>query len=162
MQKAVGRTQKKTDFRLEVYISNLIFFTDSLHSAFCQLLSEFCLLTTENCGLKHYLCCMKNHHPKNILSNLGFENLNEMQQTAHDVILNDANVLLLSPTGSGKTLAFLLPILEMLQPEILSVQCLIIVPSRELGLQIEQVWKKNGNGLQGKCMLRRAFDGDRN
>jgi ATP-dependent RNA helicase DeaD len=51
-------------------------------------------------------------------------------------------VLLLSPTGSGKTVVFLVPIFEMLLPEIQSVQCLIIVPSRELGLQIEQVWKK--------------------
>jgi superfamily II DNA/RNA helicase len=56
--------------------------------------------------------------------------LNEMQEVAQDTILNDNNVLLLSPTGSGKTLAFLLPILEMLQPEIQSVQCLILVPSR--------------------------------
>jgi ATP-dependent RNA helicase DeaD len=86
----------------------------------------------------------KKHHSNNILLNLGIESLNEMQETAQDVILNDNNVLLLSPTGSGKTLAFLLPILEMLQPEILSVQCLILVPSRELGLQIEQVWKKMG------------------
>jgi ATP-dependent RNA helicase DeaD len=86
----------------------------------------------------------KKHHSNNILLNLGIENLNEMQEAAHDVILNDNNVLLLSPTGSGKTLAFLLPIFEMLQPEILSVQCLILVPSRELGLQIEQVWKKMG------------------
>jgi superfamily II DNA/RNA helicase len=39
-------------------------------------------------------------------------------------------------------LAFL-PILEMLQPEIQSVQCLILVPSR-IRLQIEQVWKKMG------------------
>jgi len=84
------------------------------------------------------------HHSNTILLNLGIENLNEMQEVAQDVILNDANVLLLSPTGSGKTLAFLLPIFEMLQPEILSVQCLILVPSRELGLQIEQVWKKMG------------------
>jgi superfamily II DNA/RNA helicase len=67
-----------------------------------------------------------------------------MQDAAQDAILNDNNVLLLSPTGSGKTLAFLLPVLELLQPEILSVQCLILVPSRELGLQIEQVWKKMG------------------
>jgi superfamily II DNA/RNA helicase len=36
----------------------------------------------------------------------------------------------LSPTGSGKHLLFI-TILELLQPEILSVQCLILVPSRE-------------------------------
>ncbi|RVT73961.1 DEAD/DEAH box helicase [Flavobacterium sufflavum] len=86
----------------------------------------------------------KKHHSNNILLNLGIESLNEMQQAAQEIILNENNVLLLSPTGSGKTLAFLLPVLEMLQPEILSVQCLILVPSRELGLQIEQVWKKMG------------------
>lgn len=84
------------------------------------------------------------HHSNNILLNLGIESLNEMQEAAQEAILNDNNILLLSPTGSGKTLAFLLPIFEMLQPEILSVQCLILVPSRELGLQIEQVWKKMG------------------
>ncbi len=86
----------------------------------------------------------KNPHSNNLLLNLGIESLNEMQEMAQDAILNDANVLLLSPTGSGKTLAFLLPIFKMLQPEINSVQCLILVPSRELGLQIEQVWKKMG------------------
>ncbi|HEX8576932.1 MAG TPA: DEAD/DEAH box helicase [Flavobacterium sp.] len=84
------------------------------------------------------------HHSNNILLNLGIESLNEMQEAAQEAILNDNNILLLSPTGSGKTLAFLLPVFEMLQPEILSVQCLILVPSRELGLQIEQVWKKMG------------------
>ena len=86
----------------------------------------------------------KNPHSNNLLLNLGIESLNEMQEMAQDAILNDANVLLLSPTGSGKTLAFLLPIFKMLQPEINTVQCLILVPSRELGLQIEQVWKKMG------------------
>ncbi|WP_395052521.1 DEAD/DEAH box helicase [Flavobacterium sp.] len=86
----------------------------------------------------------KNIHSNNLLLNLGIESLNEMQEMAQNAILNDANILLLSPTGSGKTLAFLLPIFEMLQPEIAGVQCLILVPSRELGLQIEQVWKKMG------------------
>ena len=89
-----------------------------------------------------------NHHSTNLLLNLGFESLNEMQVAAQEAILEESNVLLLSPTGSGKTLAFLMPIFEMLQPEILSVQCLIIVPSRELGLQIEQVWKKMGTGYK--------------
>ena len=83
-----------------------------------------------------------------ILVNLGVKNLNKMQIAAQEAILNDNNILLLSPTGSGKTLAFLLPILEILQPEILSVQCLILVPSRELALQIEQVWKKMGTDFK--------------
>ena len=89
-----------------------------------------------------------NHHSNNILLNLGIENLNEMQEIAQNAILNDSNVLLLSPTGSGKTLAFLLPIFEMLQENIATVQCLILVPSRELGLQIEQVWKKMGTSYK--------------
>jgi superfamily II DNA/RNA helicase len=88
------------------------------------------------------------HHSNNILLNLGIENLNEMQIAAQETILNENNILLLSPTGSGKTLAFLLPIFELLQPEILSVQCLILVPSRELALQIEQVWKKMGTSYK--------------
>ena len=88
---------------------------------------------------------MKNHHhSNNILLNLGIESLNKMQVAAQETLLRDNNVLLLSPTGSGKTLAFLLPIFEILEPEIKVVQCLILVPSRELGLQIEQVWKKMG------------------
>jgi ATP-dependent RNA helicase DeaD len=86
----------------------------------------------------------KFHHSNTILLNLGIENLNEMQEVAQDIILNDSNVLLLSPTGSGKTLAFLLPIFQMLQEDCNTIQCLILVPSRELGLQIEQVWKKMG------------------
>ena len=71
-----------------------------------------------------------------------------MQEVAQNSILNDTNVLLLSPTGSGKTLAFLLPVFEMLQEEVNAVQCLILVPSRELGLQIEQVWKKMGTNYK--------------
>lgn len=82
------------------------------------------------------------HHSTNLLLNLGIAQLNEMQERAQESILNDSNVLLLSPTGSGKTLAFLLPLFQLLQEDVKNVQCLILVPSRELGLQIEQVWKK--------------------
>lgn len=86
------------------------------------------------------------HHIKstNILLNLGIENLNEMQQTANETILNDTETLLLSPTGSGKTLAFLYPLYQLIDADAKGIQALILVPSRELGLQIEQVWKKMG------------------
>lgn len=90
----------------------------------------------------------KNVPSNNLLLNLGFDQFNEMQIAAQEAILEENNVLLLSPTGSGKTVAFLVPIFDMLLPEIQSVQCLIIVPSRELGLQIEQVWKKMGTNYK--------------
>jgi ATP-dependent RNA helicase DeaD len=90
----------------------------------------------------------KNPHSTNLLLNLGIERLNEMQEVAEMAILNENNVLLLSPTGSGKTLAFLLPIFQTFEENIKGVQCLILVPSRELGLQIEQVWKKMGTNYK--------------
>ena len=90
----------------------------------------------------------KNQHSNNLLLNLGIENRNQMQEIAEAAILKDANVLLLSPTGSGKTLAFLLPVYQLLNENIKTVQCLILVPSRELALQIEQVWKKMGTNFK--------------
>ena len=86
----------------------------------------------------------QNPYSNNVLLNLGIQSLNKMQVAAESAILKENNILLLSPTGSGKTLAFLLPIFQMMEEEVKGVQCLILVPSRELGLQIEQVWKKMG------------------
>ncbi|MDP4763372.1 MAG: DEAD/DEAH box helicase [Salibacteraceae bacterium] len=83
-----------------------------------------------------------------ILSKLGIEALNAMQLEAEETINSGANVVLLSPTGTGKTLAFLLPLIQKLDPEIEHVQALILAPSRELALQIEQVLKDMGTGLK--------------
>ncbi len=71
-----------------------------------------------------------------------------MQEAAQNAVLNHNNTLLISPTGSGKTLAFLLPLVQLLQPDKAAVQCLILTPSRELAMQIEQVWKKMSTGLK--------------
>ncbi len=96
-----------------------------------------------------YLCGMKEEDQhKNILANLGIDSLNEMQEAARHAIIKERNVVLLSPTGSGKTLAFLLPLLRLLEAGVKKVQCLIIVPSRELALQTEQVWKRMGTDFK--------------
>jgi superfamily II DNA/RNA helicase len=86
-----------------------------------------------------------------VLSGLGITALNEMQQEANTSIQEMPEVLLLAPTGSGKTLAFLLPVLSLLKAEVAEVQCLIVVPTRELALQIEQVWRKMGTGFKATC-----------
>jgi superfamily II DNA/RNA helicase len=88
----------------------------------------------------------KKYQLENILSNLRIDALNEMQQASLKANQKDEDVILLSATGSGKTLAFLLPVLENLQEENKNTQALIVVPSRELAMQIEQVFKKMGTG----------------
>lgn len=75
------------------------------------------------------------------LRNLKIEALNPMQEASLAHAAEGKDLILLSPTGSGKTLAFLLPLLLTLKPGDSSVQVLILVPSRELALQIEGVFK---------------------
>jgi ATP-independent RNA helicase DbpA len=84
----------------------------------------------------------------NILENLRIKALNDMQLASLKANENDNDVMLLSATGSGKTLAFLLPILERLEEDNKKTQALIIVPSRELAQQIEEVFKSMGTGLK--------------
>lgn len=86
-----------------------------------------------------------------ILAALGITALNEMQVEANIAIQENNEVVLLAPTGSGKTLAFLLPVLSLLKTDVTYVQCLVIVPTRELALQIEQVWKKMATGFKVTC-----------
>ena len=83
-----------------------------------------------------------------ILIKLNIAELNPMQEEAISVIDSTTNTILLSPTGTGKTLAFLLPLLKVLNPESEEVQALIIVPSRELAIQIEQVVRSMGSGYK--------------
>lgn len=83
-----------------------------------------------------------------ILSNFNITDLNEMQKAALDAVGKPNDVVLVSPTGSGKTLAFLLPVLSLLKPDVQGVQVLILVPSRELAIQIEKVFKQMGTAFK--------------
>jgi len=84
------------------------------------------------------------------LQNLKIATLKPMQVAALEAAKKQKDIILLSPTGSGKTLGFLLPLLDTLNTT-KGVQVLIIVPSRELGLQIEQVFKQMGTGFKVNC-----------
>jgi superfamily II DNA/RNA helicase len=85
---------------------------------------------------------------REILDKLDITELNPMQVEAQEVILANKDVVLLSPTGTGKTLAFLLPIISELKEDISEVQALILVPSRELAIQIESVIREMGTGFK--------------
>ncbi len=83
-----------------------------------------------------------------ILSNFKIEQLNQMQLASQEAIKNNEDVILVSATGSGKTLAFLLPLVELLKKDIKTPQALIIVPSRELAIQIDDVFRKMQTGFK--------------
>ena len=85
------------------------------------------------------------------LANLKIEKLKPMQEAAIEAAKKSQDIILLSPTGSGKTLGFLLPLLANLSSEKKGVQVMIIVPSRELGLQIETVFKQMSTGFKVNC-----------
>jgi len=95
-----------------------------------------------------YLCNMSGtiRNQERILDKLKIEALNPMQKEVYPAINSDRDVVLLSPTGTGKTLAYLLPVIEKIDASCSGVQALILVPSRELAIQIEHVVREMGTG----------------
>ena len=83
-----------------------------------------------------------------ILQKMGIKALNPMQEEAIEAINSSKEILILSPTGTGKTLAFLLPLIKMLDPYSSQTQLMILVPTRELAIQIEQVVRDMGTGFK--------------
>lgn len=70
---------------------------------------------------------------------MGFENATPIQEQAIPKILDNKDLIACAQTGTGKTAAFILPILNKLtgKPDT-SIDTLVIVPTRELAIQIEQ------------------------
>ena len=85
------------------------------------------------------------------LKNLGIKEFNAMQDAFIEKASAHNNLMLLAPTGSGKTLAFLIPLINKLSTEGNGVQALIVAPSRELSLQIEQVFRSMKSSYKVSC-----------
>ena len=83
-----------------------------------------------------------------LLSKLNISKQNEMQIEVENAIQKHDEVIITSPTGTGKTVAFLIPMLNLIDDHKSGVQVLIIVPTRELGIQIEQVVRQMGTGYK--------------
>ncbi|MCL5440784.1 MAG: DEAD/DEAH box helicase [Candidatus Marsarchaeota archaeon] len=76
------------------------------------------------------------------LEELNFKEPTEVQAKAIPAIMEGNDVVVRSRTGSGKTAAFMLPILQAAQPREKGVFALIVLPTRELALQIDSVARK--------------------
>jgi len=76
-----------------------------------------------------------------IIQNAGFKSLNTLQEETLKQSVTHKNAFILSQTGSGKTFAFLLPLFLRLEEKATGIQAVIVAPSRELAVQIENVWR---------------------
>ncbi len=87
-------------------------------------------------------------HLNTYLKNLNIEELNPMQEEVLKQFSHDRDFVLLSPTGSGKTLAFSLLLFKLLGDNLSKgTNAMIVVPTRELALQIESVIKQMNSSL---------------
>lgn len=73
------------------------------------------------------------------ISYMGFENATPIQEQTIPIILENKDIIACAQTGTGKTAAFVLPILnKLIKKRSLGTDTIIIVPTRELAIQIEQ------------------------
>jgi len=90
-------------------------------------------------------------HP-NILANLnkmGFVHPTEIQAKTYEKLVDSQNLIGIANTGTGKTGAFLIPILQrLLNNDKTRFLSLVVVPTRELALQVHEEFKKLTLGMK--------------
>lgn len=84
---------------------------------------------------------------KRNLSELGFKRPTDIQHRSIPPILKGEDVLAIAQTGTGKTAAFAIPVIDILHTAKAStrtdgIRCLVMAPTRELAIQISEVFKK--------------------
>ena len=83
---------------------------------------------------------------RNKIYEFGFKDLTSIQEKCIPEILKGRDIVGQAETGSGKTLAFCLPILDMITPDN-GLQVLVLTPTRELCIQVTNVFKDFGRNL---------------
>ena len=99
---------------------------------------------------------------KKNLAKLGFRRPTDIQYKSIPSILKGEDVLAIAQTGTGKTAAFAIPLIDMIHRTKRSkrtegIQCLVMVPTRELAMQIGEVF--DGIGRHTKVKVFAVFGG---
>ena len=86
------------------------------------------------------------------LRKINFIEPTEIQAMTIPVALNDKSIMVKSKTGSGKTAAYLIPLIQLTEPKG-KLMNLVLVPTRELAIQVFGVFKSLGAGCKLKGAL---------
>lgn len=76
----------------------------------------------------------------------GFTEPSEVQQKTIPLIFEGKDIITQSKTGTGKTAAFSIPLLQLVDPSKKSIQAIVIVPTRELAMQVQKELHSLGEG----------------
>jgi len=85
------------------------------------------------------------------LGNLGFNNPSEVQAETIPCLLDHSDVIVKSQTGSGKTASFGIPLCEEVRVEDSKITALVLVPTRELALQVKEDISNIGRLKKVRC-----------
>ncbi|UVK79066.1 MAG: ATP-dependent RNA helicase DeaD [Sodalis sp. Ffu] len=85
----------------------------------------------------------------NALTDLGYEKPSPIQVECIPRLLAGHDVLGMAQTGSGKTAAFALPLLHNIDPELTAPQVLVLVPTRELAVQVGEAYSNFSKYMKG-------------
>ena len=88
----------------------------------------------------------------NAIKTLGYTSPTAVQKECIPLILSGQEVSAKAPTGTGKTAAFAIPIIELLSRDPYSIFSVIITPTRELALQINDQFQAFGSLVKLKAM----------
>lgn len=112
-------------------------------------------MSFESLGLSHNIIRSVNK--------LGYLKPFPIQEQAVPVILQGKDLMGIAQTGSGKTACFVMPILEKLQNSEVkkdrNVQVLILVPTRELAIQIDEVFRVFTENLKREVRTMAVYGG---
>ena len=87
------------------------------------------------------------------LADAGYVNPTPIQAQAIPIILSGRDLIGAAQTGTGKTAAFALPTIARLGPAAGKPRCLVLVPTRELAVQVDENFQKYGKYLGTKTAL---------
>ena len=94
---------------------------------------------------------------KHSLQKLGYKKPTDIQYKSIPNILRGEDVLAIAQTGTGKTAAFAIPVINMLNDRKIKkrpdgIKCIVMVPTRELALQITEVFEQIGRNTRVKTL----------
>lgn len=162
-----------------IIIFQFLLITNTLHQLNSFHLSKFSNCNNLNRLLQYYKVHLSNSNhnvevetfqnlgniPQWLLNNcekLGYTRPTPVQIEALPIVFQGKDVILQAQTGSGKTVSYCLPLLSKLDPTRAAIQAVVVVPSRELGLQVAGVLKQLSSGSPDKIMVMSLMEGSTN